>query len=141
LKEDIKKGFSEIRQKFCKKIKNVFGKDFDVIKIFLTNYGVGGSYKLPNEIILKFPFKKGAKGVAHEIIHLLIQEDVIKYKISHWEKERIVDLILHSREFAFLDYNYFEPYKIDVGHVDSLFMKYFFRNRDKFFSEISSNSN
>mgnify|MGYP006300935663 CR=1 FL=1 len=32
--------------------------------------------------------------VAHEILHLMIEHLIQKYKISHWQKERIVDLYM-----------------------------------------------
>ena len=65
--------------------------------IYLTKYGVGGSYHLPNKIILNFQRRKNKyliKTIIHEIIHLSIEKLTQKYKISHWQKERLVDLIV-----------------------------------------------
>lgn len=65
--------------------------------IFLSKYGVGGSYHYPDEIIIniKFKYEKGLLRTAvHEIIHLTIQPFIEKYKINHWSKERIVDLLM-----------------------------------------------
>jgi len=64
--------------------------------IFLTKYGVGGSYELPNKIVINFYNKKIPdilKTIIHEIIHLSIENIISKFNISHWEKERLVDLI------------------------------------------------
>ncbi|MFA6297303.1 MAG: hypothetical protein WC629_01945, partial [Candidatus Paceibacterota bacterium] len=66
-------------------------------RIFLTRYGVGGSYHFPNEIIINFQQKYSfgrIRTIAHEITHLLIQTYISKYKVSHWRKERIVDLLM-----------------------------------------------
>ncbi len=60
----------------------------------LVEYGVGGSYGLPNTVILNIANLWGIgpiKTIIHEIIHLSIEELIIAYKIEHWQKERIVD--------------------------------------------------
>lgn len=62
-----------------------------------TRYGTGGSYHPPKNIVIniatcKFPIKT----VAHEIIHLMIHELIEKFGISHWEKERLVDLYIRD---------------------------------------------
>jgi len=64
--------------------------------LFLTKYGAGGGYELPNKIILNFKGKSLAelqKIIIREIIHLLIEPLIKKFNIDHWTKERIVDLI------------------------------------------------
>ena len=43
--------------------------------------------------------------IAHEIVHIIIEPWIQKYKIQYQEKERIVDLILSSKEFYFLKYD------------------------------------
>ena len=60
----------------------------------LVEYGVGGSYGLPNTVILNIANLWGIgpiKTIIHEIIHLSIEELIIAHKIEHWQKERIVD--------------------------------------------------
>ncbi len=71
---------------------------YDVI---LTRYGVGGQYDPMNgKLFLKtnpdghFKRSDPAHTLIHEIIHIGIDEDIIKaYHLTHWEKERVVDLI------------------------------------------------
>jgi hypothetical protein len=66
-------------------------------KIYMTKYGVGGSYNLPDSIIIniKYTYNIGLLRTAfHEMVHLLIQPWIVEYKVSHWQKERIVDLLL-----------------------------------------------
>jgi len=81
------------------KIKSGFDKtDFiieDTYNIYLTKYGVGGSYNPLNSIILNFKAKekeKLFKTIIHETIHLCINKLIIKYNIPQWEKELLVDL-------------------------------------------------
>lgn len=67
-------------------------------EIYLTKYGVGGSYELPNKIGLDI--KKDQEGLIktliHEIFHLSIEHEILKYKINHFSKERIVNLLMEK---------------------------------------------
>lgn len=66
--------------------------------LYLTRYGVGGSYRPPNTIIINFNYPMYTKIESimtilfHEIIHLAIEEWIREYNIPHWTKERLVDL-------------------------------------------------
>lgn len=70
-------------------------------EIVLTLYGPGGDYNCKNGIIRLFAtpngeFKRptGYEVLLHEIVHIGIEETIVKkYQLSHWEKERLVDLI------------------------------------------------
>lgn len=68
----------------------------DTYTIYLTKYGVGGSYHYPDSIIVNVGFwgQGLLRTVFHEIVHLMIHPWIIEYKVSHWQKERIVDLIM-----------------------------------------------
>jgi hypothetical protein len=97
----------------------------NIYKVNLTKYGVGGSYNLPNTIIVNFQGKFGigvSKTIIHEIIHLSIQELIEKYKVGHWEKERVVDLILLKivPEIAKM-----QNISIDTKLVDESFKKHY----------------
>jgi hypothetical protein len=66
-----------------------------IYRILLTKYGVGGSYFLPNTVLINFNYpnvRDILTNTLHEIIHLTIEEVIQKYKTEHWAKERIVDL-------------------------------------------------
>jgi hypothetical protein len=83
--------------KISKDIKSSFLKSGlliqDEYKIYLTKYGTGGSYDLPNTVIINTTFKMNLlKNMIHEIIHLAIEKDINEYKIGQAQKERIVDL-------------------------------------------------
>lgn len=68
----------------------------DTHTIYLTKYGVGGSYNYPDTVIVNArSFGQGLlRKVFHEMVHLMIHQWIIKYKVSHWQKERIVDLLM-----------------------------------------------
>ena len=66
-------------------------------KIILTRYGVGGSYDTSTETIKvnikSSPPREVVGVVLHEIVHIALEPLILKYNISHWRKERLVDLI------------------------------------------------
>jgi len=90
-------------------------------KLFLTRYGVGGSYHFPNEIIINFQQKYSfgrIRTVAHEITHLFIQAYIEKYNVSHWRKERIANLLMTKLSpKLYREQNY----PIDIKPVDDIF--------------------
>lgn len=134
----LESDFSTIKDKLSKKLKEIFNKSIpETFFVYLTTYGVGGSYNLPNIVIFNINNKKGFKTIIHEIIHLLIENQIQEFKIQHWEKERIVDLILNSKEFSFLEYNNWQSnYNHVEKYIDELFNRYFFQNQEDFFSKI-----
>lgn len=84
--------YGEILKEKLKGCSLIFYPEYEV---FFSAYGVGGSYQLPNLLIVNA--KKGyqiglLRTVIHEIIHLSIEESIQKFQTSHWVKERIVDL-------------------------------------------------
>ena len=69
--------------------------------IYLTKYGTGGSYNLPNIVVINIISSAKEKALAvliHELIHLALEEDIIKNNIGQAQKERIVDLFF-SKNF------------------------------------------
>lgn len=137
-KSKIEKDFLEIEKSLSNNLKEVFKKDIpNNFVVYLTSYGVYGSYKMPNIIILNINSKDIFKTIIHEIIHLIIEDKIQEYKIDQWEKERIVDLILNSNVFSFLNYNSWQKdYKNKEKYMDSLFHKYFFIDFEMFFKNI-----
>ena len=95
----------------------------DLYLIQLTRYGVGGSYNLPNKVIVNFQGKFGTrvlKTIIHEIVHLSIQQFIDKYNIEHWEKEWVVDLILSK---IVPEINKIRDLSIDTKTIDESFNK------------------
>jgi hypothetical protein len=83
--------FNEIEQAFSRSSLVIQ----DEYNIYLTKYGTGGSYDIPNKVIINLSKSWNIgmlKTIIHEIIHLSIQKYIDEYKIGQWEKERIVDL-------------------------------------------------
>lgn len=96
------------------------------IIVNLTNYGIGGSYNLStNEIIInisKFYSIGLIRVVLHEIIHLHIEKLINKYKVGHWEKEAIVDLLF---EKAFPDIAKKQNIQIKTKRIEEIFERNF----------------
>lgn len=71
----------------------------EIYTVNLTKYGVGGSYHYPDVIItnIKNSYNIGLlRTTFHEILHLIIHPWIIEYKVGHWQKERIVDLLIEK---------------------------------------------
>lgn len=119
----IEDHWSPVRDEFLKNVKNTSLLLQDSYDIQLTRYGVGGSYHMPNKIIINIQrmFEFGLlKTIAHESVHLSIQSMVEKYNVKQWPKERAVDLLL--QEFA-PKVNSFQKMSIDTTKIDEIFKK------------------
>ncbi|WP_132065841.1 MULTISPECIES: hypothetical protein [Aquimarina] len=95
---------------------------FDKYKITFTLYGTGGSYDPENGTITLLTNKEGsfmnyknpANTIIHEITHMGMEYSIVqKYKLSHGNKERIVD------KFVYLMFNDKLPeYRVqDMGNT------------------------
>ncbi|MCK5632604.1 hypothetical protein KAH94_02565 [bacterium] len=68
-------------------------------EVVITFYGTGGSYWPTGKVLLLAErIFKGDNSIEeiiiHEIVHIGIEKNIIqKYKLEHWQKERVVDLI------------------------------------------------
>jgi len=100
-KKELELRFYEKKDQFEKSLATLGLPLQPVYKISLTKYGVGGSYFLPNGVLINFDYPNARRDVSsntlHEIIHLTIEKLILKYNIEHWSKERLVDLTY--REF------------------------------------------
>jgi len=140
ISEKLQGDFSEISGNLQRVLVNIFGEGVPTVyDVFLTKYGVGGSYGMPNNVVFNIYNKKGIKTIVHEVVHLMVEENVQKYEIEHFEKERLVDLILNSEKFSFLEYDSWQKnYHGAEKYIDDLFNKYFFESQEKFFTEIEN---
>ena len=123
--ETVNKQWLEYSPNLEKYFLKILAKPESIYKVNLTKYGVGGSYHLPNKIIVNFQEKFGigvSKTIIHEIAHLSIQKLIEKYNVEHWEKERIVDLILLKivPKIAKM-----QNLPIDTKSIDEVFEKYY----------------
>lgn len=120
---EIEKIWKDINKNFTKNLRSLDLPLQEKYLINLTKYGVGGSYWLPNEIIINYEkIENLSYVISHEIIHLTIENLIKENNIDHWTKERIVDLIynrFHS-EKSNLQTNPDEPEK-----VKEIFDRYF----------------
>jgi len=134
--KEILRNFSKV-ENFCNKLKNVCGKNAKKeYEIILTRYGVGGSYSLPNRIILNINSKSKLNTILHEITHLMIEKYILKHNIEQNQKERIVDLILKSKGVSLRNYKMQERGKNHKENIDGLFKKYFKSPIGNFFRKI-----
>lgn len=79
------------------KISEIGRKSENSYNIHLTKYGFVGSYELPNDILLNISNRTPEQMIStiiHEIFHLSIEELIVKNKIPHRVKEKIVDLLV-----------------------------------------------
>lgn len=121
-------------QKVSEKIEKVY-KETNLnfpneLEIQLTCYGMGGSYRLPKKVILLATKFHPLATIVHELIHLIIENWIQKYKINQAQKERIVDLFM-SRYFGDLFPDRLIPkwsqqvyQKIAYQEIDEIFEKF-----------------
>jgi len=132
----IEKTWNNISAELSKKLSIINLKYKSSYILILTKYGTGGSYNLPNKIILNFNKKtpdRIIRIIIHEIIHLSIQSLIEKFKIDHWIKERIVDLMMFKvmPELAKM-----QNIPQNTEKIDKLF-KNFFPDVEKIIKEYS----
>lgn len=73
-------------------------KLMDEYQVLVTLYGPGGRYQPEQGLVVTIPQTKLTKNIAHsivhEIVHIGIEKNIVQqYHLTHWEKERLVDLI------------------------------------------------
>jgi len=106
---------SELIDKFLKSV------PYDVpdsLIIKLTQYGVGGSYWLPNKVIINTSYSLSDyyhfETLIHELVHLLIEKPVVqKNNLSHESKEALIDYIMTKNQYlkkVFPDYKIQKPF-------------------------------
>lgn len=91
--------------------------------VVLTLYGPGGSYDPSTGTITLFTtpdgrFKGGggAHTIVHEMMHIAVEENIVqRFDLSHWEKERLVD-VLTQRELGHL----LTSYQLQPQGVESI---------------------
>jgi len=136
-KNEILKKISIIEKDFISKLENICGKKAKKeYKLILTKYGVGGSYCLPNQIILNINSKSKINTILHEITHLTIEVYIQKYKVEQNQKERIIDLILTSKQISLNNYKMQKRGKDHKKIIDRLFKEYFKPPLDIFFKKL-----
>lgn len=133
-------------EEVSKKIENVsdqtgikFPNELD---IQLTCYGMGGSYHLPNKIILLAIKLNLIATIVHELIHLVIEGWIQEYKVDQPKKERIVDLFM-SKYFGDMfpervipEFSQKVYQKIDYKKIDEIFEN-FAPNMEAVIREVS----
>lgn len=88
-------------------------------KIKLTKYGTGGSYHLPETIVINIvKMKASVAAILHEMIHLAIEPLIQQHAVSQRNKERLVDLLFKE---LFPEHAYEQSRFADNPQVDEVF--------------------
>lgn len=111
------------KEEFFKKLRTLGLSTQNQYNVIFTIYGTGGSYHSPNTIVVNLNRGENVcRTIFHEIIHLTIEPLIQKFKIGHWTKERLVNLIA----------NKFFPNNItmqrdpeNAGKISEIFEKHF----------------
>lgn len=121
---------------FIKKLETLGRPLPQTFKIFLSKYGTGGSYGYPDVVQLNLN-RISDRGILyivfHEMVHLTIQDLIEKYDISHWTKERLVDLTMNK---FFPNKRQLQQDPEHTGRVSDIFEKGF-PNIERIIKEIS----
>ena len=91
-----KEEWGRIQEGFFKNLKTLGLPIQKEYRISITVYGTGGSYGPPNNVQLNNHANRQPFVIAHEVVHLTIEHLIQKYKIDHWTKERMVDLVMNK---------------------------------------------
>jgi len=93
----LREGWDKMKDSFFENLKTLGLTLQEKYFVSLSKYGTAGSYGLPNNIILNTERTKWPSYIiAHEIVHLTIESLIKEYNITHWSKERLVDLIMNK---------------------------------------------
>ncbi len=133
----IRNEWSNVDERLSKSLLEMSLNPQKIYFVFLTKYGVGGSYRCPNNIVINIGISKDKniiKTIIHELIHLSIEPFIVKFKIGHWQKERLVDLIL-SKIFPELAMMQKLPEEDKIQKIDKIFSR-FFPNIEKIISNV-----
>lgn len=95
----------EIEKYFFAALETILKKDtIKEYNIYPTLYGPGGSYELPNKVFIRIATENDMDyldvNIAHEIIHLNVEDVVQRKKLSHEDKELLVNSIMFQPEIA-----------------------------------------
>lgn len=130
VKREILSDWEKVSQKIESVSQETNVKFPSELEIYLTCYGMGGSYYLPNKITLLAIKFNLVETIVHELIHLAIEDKIQKFKVDQPQKERIVDLFM-SKYFGDIFPNRLIPafsqqvyQKIDYKKIDEIFEKF-----------------
>ncbi len=95
-------------------------------EIKLTKYGTGGSFNAKKRTVTLLIDRQNPQDLlctlVHEIMHIGIQHLIERYKVAHWRKERLVDLMVAKN---FPKYKRLQKVKEDAHVVDEAFKKFY----------------
>ncbi len=93
--------------------------------VCLTSYGVGATYNESEGTLMlnvcNADTLELVSTIFHELIHIVIEPNIQKHDIGHWQKERLVDLIFKQ---LLPDFSFEQKLPDEAYKMDSFFEKY-----------------
>lgn len=134
--DEIIKAWKVESADFLEKLKSLGRSLPEKYFVFITTYGVGGSYGYPDNIQLNI--NKVSKGgilhtIFHEMVHLAIEDLIKLHNIPHWTKERLVDLTMNK---FFPNKPRLQKYPENAEKISDIFEREF-PNIEKIIIEVS----
>lgn len=124
--KELQKGWKRVAKSFGEMRREPCFHFVDEYEVVLTKYGSGGSYNAEtNQVIVNFVAKvtEGVVGITiHEVVHMTIQYLIDRYRVRHWRKERLVDLLVGH---YFPELNMTQKVREDAVMVDEKFKELF----------------
>lgn len=101
----VKKNWRSVEDDFFIELTKMVKRDiFKKYHVCPTLYGPGGSYQMPDKIFIRLVTKEdldyATVNIAHEIIHLNVEDVVRRKNLSHDDKELLVNSIMFQPGIA-----------------------------------------
>ncbi len=135
--QDIRRDFSECLDRFLQVLAKYSLEVPENLIMKLTQFGTSGSYQFPNFVVFDIHDVRGLKTIYHEIAHLAFEQEFLQNNVSHWQRERIIDLFLHTEDCEFLQYDIWQRdyHGVELS-VDPVFAELFLVDRSAFYVRV-----
>lgn len=96
----VSQNWKKIENRFLFNLEKLNGAKTTNVTCFVSRYGPGGSYYPPNRVSIRVVYEneididRASEKIAHEIVHLAVNDLSEKYELGFENTERLVDLIL-----------------------------------------------
>jgi len=103
--KQVRRLWQPVEKKFWAELTRILVRPIiENYRLFPTLYGPGGSYECPDKIFIRLAtmsdIKNSPVNIAHEIIHLNVEDVVQQKKLNHEDKELLVNSIMFQPEIA-----------------------------------------
>ena len=92
--QEITRSWSEVDERVTAALRTNGLATTEEHVVRLTRYGTGGSYHLPNIIVVNFAkMRATVPALVHEMIHLSTERHIKRHGVDQQQKERLIELI------------------------------------------------